>query len=145
MSSPIDHTPATKSSSLFAKVFFGLFLRDLGVLVRKLLPFLPRVGMQSLLFLFCVYFILPRMGEANPVSVGGGANFGTIILPGLMTVAIVSLDIVAVALLLSSEFGITREIDGWDMFPPSPCVLSHSRRFAPVHCKASSLHCWLFL
>ncbi len=108
------HGPA-----IFFKAFLGLFLRDLRVLTRAFLPFLLRVGMQPLLFLFVFTFILPRMGGANPIAggVGGGVDFGTIILPGLMAVAIMFSGIAAVALPLSAEFGITREIDDRVMCP----------------------------
>jgi ABC-2 type transport system permease protein len=105
-------------SGIFFKAFLGLFLRDLRVLTREFLPFLLRVGMQPLLFLFVFTFILPRMGGANPMAAGGGkVDFGTIILPGLMAVAIMFSGIAAVALPLSSEFGITREIDDRVMCP----------------------------
>jgi ABC-2 type transport system permease protein len=104
-------------SEIFLKAFLGLFLRDLRVLTRELIPFVLRVGMQPLLFLFVFTFILPRMSGANPMAAGGGADFGTIILPGLMAVAIMFSGIAAVALPLSSEFGITREIDDRVMCP----------------------------
>src|SRR5271157_705864 len=102
---------------MFLKAFLGLYLRDLRVLTRELVPFLLRVGMQPLLFLFVFTFILPRMGGANPMAAGSGPSFGTIILPGLMAVAIMFSGIAAVALPLSSEFGITREIDDRVMCP----------------------------
>ena len=113
MSSP----PEIKGSGIFFKAFAGLFLRDLRVLTREIVPFLLRVGMQPLLFLFVFTFVLPRMGGGNPMAAGSGANFGTIILPGLMAVAIMFSGIAAVALPLSSEFGITREIDDRVMCP----------------------------
>src|ERR1035438_1385112 len=53
------------SSEIFFKAFFGLFLRDLRVLTRELMPFLLRVGMQPLLFLFVFTFILPRMATRS--------------------------------------------------------------------------------
>lgn len=105
------------NSTFFLKAFMGLFLRDLRVLTREFLPFLLRVGMQPLLFLFVFTFILPRMGGANPMAAGAGPDFGTILLPGLMAVAIMFSGIAAVALPLSSEFGITREIDDRVMCP----------------------------
>jgi ABC-2 type transport system permease protein len=80
------------------------------------MPFLLRVGMQPLLFLFVFTFILPRMGGGNPMA-AGGTDFGTVILPGLMAVAIMFSGIAAVALPLSAEFGITREIDDRVMCP----------------------------
>jgi ABC-2 type transport system permease protein len=102
---------------IFFKPFLGLFLRDLRVLMREIAPFMLRVGMQPLLFLFVFTFILPRMAGSNPLAAGSGPDFGTIILPGLMAVAIMFSGIAAVALPLSSEFGITREIDDRVMCP----------------------------
>jgi ABC-2 type transport system permease protein len=102
---------------IFFKAFLGLLFRDLRVLTREFLPFLLRVGMQPLLFLFVFTFILPRMAGGNPLASGGGPNFGTVILPGLMAVAIMFSGIAGVALPLSSEFGITREIDDRVMCP----------------------------
>src|SRR5580698_6698793 len=102
---------------MFLKAFYGLYLRDLRVLSRELMPFMLRVGMQPLLFLFVFTFILPRMASGNPLASGGPVDFGTIILPGLMAVAIMFSGIAAVALPLSSEFGITREIDDRVMCP----------------------------
>jgi ABC-2 type transport system permease protein len=112
-----NNSPVNLGSGIFIKAFLGLYLRDLRVLARELIPFLLRVGMQPLLFLFVFTFILPRMGGANPMAAGGGVNFGTIILPGLMAVAIMFSGIAAVALPLSGEFGITREIDDRVMCP----------------------------
>jgi ABC-2 type transport system permease protein len=106
------------NSTFFLKAFWGLFLRDLRVLTREILPFLLRVGMQPLLFLFVFTFILPRIGgSSNPMAAAAGASFGTILLPGLMAVAIMFTGIASVALPLSTEFGITREIDDRVMCP----------------------------
>ena len=103
-------------TTLFFKSFFGLVLRDLRVLMREIAPFVLRVGMQPLLFLFVFTFVLPRMSSGNPLA-ASGYSFGEIILPGLMAVAIMFSGIAAVALPLSSEFGITREIDDRVMCP----------------------------
>jgi len=112
---PVHQQP--QSAGIFFKSFLGLFLRDLRVLMREFLPFLLRVGMQPLLFLFVFTFILPRMASGNPMAAAGGVDFGTILLPGLMAVAIMFSGIAAVALPLSSEFGVTREIDDRVMCP----------------------------
>uniref|UniRef100_E6QLA6 Putative ABC-2 type transporter n=1 Tax=mine drainage metagenome TaxID=410659 RepID=E6QLA6_9ZZZZ len=103
--------------SLFVKAFLGLLLRDLRVLSRELGPFLLRVGMQPLLFLFVFTFIMPRMAGGSPMASAAGPGFGTVLLPGLMAVAIMFSGIAAVALPLSTEFGITREIDDRVMCP----------------------------
>lgn len=98
----------------YMSAFGGLMLRDLSVLRRELGPFAVRIGMQPLLFLFVFTFLLPRIGQAQDV---GGANFATILLPGLMAVAIMFSGIAAVALPLTQEFGVTREIDDRVMCP----------------------------
>lgn len=101
----------------FLKAFLGLYLRDLRVLSRELGPFLLRVGMQPLLFLFVFTSVMPHMAGGNPMTAGTGPTFGTVLLPGLMAVAIMFSGIAAVALPLSTEFGITREIDDRVMCP----------------------------
>ena len=62
---------------------------------------------------------MPHMGSAamNPTASMAGASFSTILLPGLMAVAIMFSGIAAVALPLSQEFGVTREIDDRVMCP----------------------------
>jgi len=113
---------ATSPAVQYARAFLGLFLRDLFVLRRELLPFVIRVCMNPLLFLFVFTVIMPHMGGAaamNPTSAmsGAGINFSTVLLPGLMAVAIMFSGIAAVALPLAQEFGITREIDDRVMCP----------------------------
>jgi ABC-2 type transport system permease protein len=109
--------------------FAGLMLRDFRVLRRELLTFAIRVIMQPLLFLFVFTYVFPHLGQgpasqpaanavANPMLSGmGGTSFATVLLPGLMAVAIMFTGIAAVALPLSAEFGITREIDDRVMCP----------------------------
>ena len=104
----------------YSRAFAGLFLRDLHVLRRELFPFVIRVCMNPLLFLFVFTFIMPHMSGGatmNPTANMAGANFGTVLLPGLMAVAIMFSGIAAVALPLAQEFGITREIDDRVMCP----------------------------
>lgn len=109
----ISTFPAKQRVS-YTGAFLSLMLRDFRVLRREIGPFVTRIIMQPLLFLFVFTFLLPRIGQANDV---GGANFATILLPGLMAVAIMFCGIASVALPLSQEFGITREIDDRVMCP----------------------------
>ena len=113
--------PAESSKTMqYIRAFVGLFLRDLHVLRRELFPFVIRVCMNPLLFLFVFTFIMPHMsgGAAmNPTTAIAGGNFSTVLLPGLMAVAIMFSGIAAVALPLAQEFGITREIDDRVMCP----------------------------
>ncbi len=113
----------TSQGLQYARAFLGLFMRDLFVLRRELLPFVIRVCMNPLLFLFVFTVIMPHMGSGgaamNPTSAmtSSGINFSTVLLPGLMAVAIMFSGIAAVALPLAQEFGITREIDDRVMCP----------------------------
>jgi ABC-2 type transport system permease protein len=107
----------------YARAFAGLFMRDLYVLRRELIPFAIRVCMNPLLFLFVFTYIIPHisMGAAgaamNPTGAMAGGAFSTVLLPGLMAVAIMFSGIAAVALPLSQVFGVTREIDDRVMCP----------------------------
>jgi ABC-2 type transport system permease protein len=115
-------TPASRSTQ-YARAFGGLMLRDLYVLRRELAPFVIRVCMNPLLFLFVFTYIMPHMtnGAAmNPtqhMAESTGVNFSTVLLPGLMAVGIMFSGIAAVALPLAVDFGSTREIDDRVMCP----------------------------
>jgi ABC-2 type transport system permease protein len=118
--SEISHPAESSRMMQYVRAFVGLFLRDLHVLRRELFPFVIRVCMNPLLFLFVFTFIMPHMsgGAAmNPTATIAGGNFSTVLLPGLMAVAIMFSGIAAVALPLAQEFGITREIDDRVMCP----------------------------
>ena len=119
MNSP-EHRP---DRILLLKTFLGLLERDLRVLSREIGPFLLRVGMQPLLFLFVFTFVMPRMAGGSPLS-AAGPGFGQVLLPGLMAVAIMFSGIAAVALSLSTEFGITREIDDRVMCPAPVAIVA---------------------
>jgi ABC-2 type transport system permease protein len=118
---PSIERPDASRRALYPRAFMGLFLRDLHVLRREKIPFLIRVCMNPLLFLFVFTYIMPHMsGGAALVPTGamaGEGNFSTVLLPGLMAVAIMFSGIAAVALPLAQEFGITREIDDRVMCP----------------------------
>jgi ABC-2 type transport system permease protein len=116
-------TPQSEASNTtrYARAFQGLLLRDLQVLRREIFPLTIRICMNPLLFLFVFTYIMPHMSAGmNPtaaLSSSTSGGFGTVILPGLMAVAIMFSGIAAVALPLSQEFGITREIDDRVMCP----------------------------
>ena len=103
----------------YVRAFAGLLLRDIFVLRRELFPFVIRVCMNPLLFLFVFTYVMPHMngGAALNPTAAAGMNFGTVLLPGLMAVAIMFSGIAAVALPLAQEFGVTREIDDRVMCP----------------------------
>ena len=99
------------------RAFWGLFVRDLTVLRRQVVPFLIRTVMNPLLFVFVFTYLFPKMGQGFQSS--AGANFGTLILPGLLAVGIFIQGIMATALPLSVEIGATREIHDRVMSPMS--------------------------
>jgi ABC-2 type transport system permease protein len=123
----------------YVSAFAGLMLRDLRVLRRELGPFVVRIIMQPLLFLFVFTYVFPHMGQGNPMATGGG-NFATILLPGLMAVAIMFSGIAAVALPLSQEFGVTREIDDRVMCPlPVTAVAAEKMCFSALQSVLAAL------
>jgi ABC-2 type transport system permease protein len=113
---------------MYLRAFGGLILRDFRVLRRELVPFIIRTIMNPLLFLFVFTYVFPRIGQGAMVggsaaAAGHASAFGTVLLPGLMAVAIMFSGIAAVALPLATEFGITREIEDRVMSPlPVPLV-----------------------
>jgi ABC-2 type transport system permease protein len=132
----ISHGAESSKFMQYARAFAGLFLRDLHVLRRELLPFVIRVCMNPLLFLFVFTYVIPRMNAGaamNPTGAMAGSAFSTVLLPGLMAVSIMFSGIAAVALPLAQEFGITREIDDRVMCPlPVPAVAFEKICFSAV-------------
>jgi ABC-2 type transport system permease protein len=94
----------------------GLLLRDLRVLRREAAAFLTRTVMQPLLFVFVFAYVFPRIGQGIG-GAGGADDFATILVPGLVAVAVIFQGIIAVALPLSNEFGGTKEIEDRIMAP----------------------------
>ncbi len=97
------------NSTLFRAVF-GLWARDFRVLRREWLPFTLRTIMNPLLTVFVFTYVLPRSGEHLPTA-AGASSFATVLVPGLVAVAMVFTAIAAVALPLSIELSATREIE----------------------------------
>ena len=122
------HRAQTSKAVLYSRAFAGLYRRDLHVLRRELFPFIIRVCMNPLLFLFVFTYVIPSMsgghgaGSAAVMSptasmANAGISYSTVLLPGLMAVGIMFSGIAAVALPLAVEFGSTREIDDRVMCP----------------------------
>jgi len=99
--------PPTHASS--GSAFKALLLRDLLVLRKNLKEFLPRTIIQPLLLVFVFTYVFPKIGQGV-----GGANsaaFSTLLVAGVLGLAIMFQGIQAVALPLVQEFGFTREIE----------------------------------
>ena len=88
-----------------------LLLRDLRVLTRDLGQFILRTVMQPLLFTFVFAYVFPKIGQGIGAVGHAGPSFATILVPGLVAVAINFQGIQAVALPLVQEFSYTKEIE----------------------------------
>jgi len=100
---------------MYSAAFWGLLLRDSRVLRREFSQFILRAVMQPFLFVFVFLYVFPRIGAG--IHGPGSSSFGTILLPGLVAVAILFQGIQAVALPLVNEFNRTREIEDRVMAP----------------------------
>ena len=47
--------------AVYTRAFLGLMQRDFRVLTREIVPFLIRIAMNPLLFLFVFTFVMPHM------------------------------------------------------------------------------------
>ncbi|MCA1824157.1 MAG: ABC transporter permease [Mycobacteriales bacterium] len=92
------------------RAFAVLLLRDVRVLRRNGVQFVIRTLMQPLMFTFVFAYVFPKIGQ----GIGGprgGVTFSTVLVPGLIAVAIFFQGIQAVALPLVQEFSYTKEIE----------------------------------
>jgi ABC-2 type transport system permease protein len=90
----------------------ALYARDIWVLRHDVGSFLVRVVMQPLLFTFVFAYVFPKIGQGiGPAQRAGGPNFSTILVPGLIAVAVMFQGIQAVALPLVQEFSYSKEIE----------------------------------
>ena len=88
-----------------------------AVLAREFVPFLLRTIMNPLLFTFVFTYVFPKIGAQITPGGGNHVSFATVIVPGLVAVAIFFQGIAAVALPLATELGGTREIEDRVMAP----------------------------
>ena len=103
--------------------FVALLLRDVRVLRKNVMQFLIRTIMQPLLFTFVFAYVFPKIGQGigggSGRAAGNGPTFATILVPGLVAVAIIFQGIQAVALPLVQEFSYTKEIEDRVLAPMS--------------------------
>lgn len=105
---PIDDA-STRSAAISA--FGALLARDLHVLRLNLGEFLPRTLLQPLLLVFVFAYVFPKIGQGVGGSGAAEANFSTLLVAGVVGLAVLFQGIQSVALPLVTEFGITREIE----------------------------------
>jgi ABC-2 type transport system permease protein len=90
--------------------FLAMLARDIRVLRRQVGQFLLRTIMQPLLFVFVFAYVFPKIGQGFSGAVAG-TSFTTVLVPGLIAVAINFQGIQAVALPLVQEFSYSKEIE----------------------------------
>jgi ABC-2 type transport system permease protein len=98
------------------RTFFALLARDVRVLRRQSGQFLVRTIMQPLLFVFVFAYVFPKIGQGFH-GTPGGVSFTTVLVPGLIAVAINFQGIQAVALPLVQEFSYSKEIEDRTLSP----------------------------
>lgn len=106
---PTTLAPTRKPVSATRVAFRSLILRDLVVLRKTLKEFIPRTILQPLLLVFVFTYVFPKIGQ----GVGGKAapEFSTLLVAGVVGIAILMQGIQSVSLPMVQEFGYTREIE----------------------------------
>jgi ABC-2 type transport system permease protein len=103
--------------------FRALLLRDAVVLRKSLKEFIPRTLLQPFLLVFVFTYVFPKIGQGVGGSGAGESEFSTILVAGVIALAIMFQGIQTVALPMVQEFGYTREIEDRVLAPlPIPLV-----------------------
>jgi ABC-2 type transport system permease protein len=112
--------PARSPARAASTAFRALLLRDLVVLRKTLREFIPRTILQPFLLVFVFTYVFPKIGQGV-----GGANasgFSTVLVAGVVGIAILMQGIQSVSLPMVQEFGYTREIED-RVLAPLPVAL----------------------
>ena len=111
---PIETTtfiPQRSARAAGVTAFRALLGRDMHVLVRNLREFLPRTLLQPLLLVFVFAYVFPKIGQGIGGSGAAESSFSTMLVAGVVGLAVLFQGIQSVALPLVTEFGVTREIE----------------------------------
>src|SRR5262249_39309989 len=107
---PATTVPVRKPTAAARVAFRSLILRDLVVLRKTLKEFIPRTILQPFLLVFVFTYVFPKIGQ----GVGGAdeaSSFSTLLVAGVVGLAILFQGIQSVSLPMVQEFGYTREIE----------------------------------
>jgi ABC-2 type transport system permease protein len=117
---PTTLAPTRKPLAASRIAFRALLLRDLVVLRKTLKEFIPRTILQPLLLVFVFTYVFPKIGQ----GVGGAdaSQFSTLLVAGVVGIAILMQGIQSVSLPMVQEFGYTREIED-RVLAPMPVAL----------------------
>jgi ABC-2 type transport system permease protein len=106
---PLD-LPVRSTRAASTAAFGALLLRDLVVLRKNLREFIPRTVLQPLLLVFVFTYVFPKIGQGVGGATGA-SGFSTLLVAGVIGLAVLFQGIQAVALPMVTEFGVTREIE----------------------------------
>ncbi|WP_431774255.1 ABC transporter permease [Streptomyces cucumeris] len=110
---PIAVRPGRSAAAASRSALAALIRRDLTVLMKNFGEFVGRTLMQPFLLVFVFLYVFPTIGQG--VGAGGGrageSAFATVLVPGVVSIAIMFQGIQSVAIQMSQEFGFTREIE----------------------------------
>ncbi|HEU5308016.1 MAG TPA: ABC transporter permease [Acidimicrobiia bacterium] len=107
---PVALAPARKPVAASRVAFRALILRDLVVLRKTLGEFVPRTILQPFLLVFVFTYVFPKIGQGVG-GAGEAASFSTLLVAGVVGLAILFQGIQSVSLPMVQEFGYTREIE----------------------------------
>ena len=97
----------------YRRAFLALLARDAAMVRKNSRMFILRTIMQPLLLVFVFTYVFPKIGQG--VGASGNANaaeqFSTVLVAGVVGLAIIFQGVQAVALPLVTEFGYSKEIE----------------------------------
>ena len=104
--------PARSPRAASMVAFRALLARDLTVTRKNLNEVVPRTLLQPLLLMFVFTYVFPKIGQGVGGAVGDATgSFSTLLVAGVVALAIIFQGIQSVALPMVQEFGYTREIE----------------------------------
>jgi ABC-2 type transport system permease protein len=108
---PVTLAPARKPMAAARVAFRSLLLRDLVVLRKTLKEFIPRTILQPFLLVFVFTYVFPKIGQGVGGAGAAASGFSTLLVAGVVGIAILMQGIQSVSLPMVQEFGYTREIE----------------------------------